>query len=99
MAASDFKIPELQAIAYHMFTKCKDERVAFDDCMDQASKSSQCAEQQKALSSCAKNLISEAVGQAAHQFKEYAHCLDLTNGRYPYCRPEKAKFDEAYPLE
>jgi hypothetical protein len=54
--SAEFKIPELQAVAYHMFTRCKEERVAFDDCMDQASKSSQCAEQQKALSACAKNL-------------------------------------------
>jgi len=99
MADLKKEIPSLQAVAFHLFTRCKDERVAFDECMDSAAKSSQCAEQEKALAACAKSLINDALSKAAHEFKEYAHCLDLTNGRYPYCRPEKTKFEEAFPLE
>jgi hypothetical protein len=50
------KTSDLQALAYHLFTRCKDERAAFDECMDSESKSSKCAEQYKALNSCANAL-------------------------------------------
>lgn len=50
------KTYELQALAYHMFTRCSTERTTFDACMDKAAKSSECKEEYTALASCAKNL-------------------------------------------
>lgn len=48
--------PAAQALAFHMFTRCKAERAAFDECMDSADKSSKCSEQYQTLSACAKAL-------------------------------------------
>ncbi|KAI8466499.1 MAG: hypothetical protein J3K34DRAFT_433601 [Monoraphidium minutum] len=97
-AMADLKTTDLQAIAFHLFTRCKTERAAFDECMDTENKSSKCSEQYKALNACASSLLGDAKSKAAHEFKEYSHCLDLTGGRYNYCRPEKAKFEEAFPF-
>jgi hypothetical protein len=44
------------------------------------------------------NSLADATAKASKEFKEYSHCLDLTAGKYAYCRPEKAKFEEAFPL-
>lgn len=44
------------------------------------------------------NSLADATAKASKEFKEYAHCLDLTAGKYAYCRPEKAKFETAFPL-
>lgn len=53
---ADIKTNDLQALAFHMFTRCKEERAVFDACMDGADNSSKCSEQYKALTSCAKTL-------------------------------------------
>lgn len=53
---AELKTHDLQALAFHMFTRCQAERAAFDECMDSADKSSKCAEQYKALSGCATTL-------------------------------------------
>lgn len=44
----------VQAVAFHMFTKCKDESETFQMCYASSSKpAGQCAEEYKALSTCA----------------------------------------------
>jgi hypothetical protein len=53
---ADLKTHDLQALAFHMFTRCKEQRAAFDECMDSADKSSKCSEQYKALTSCTASL-------------------------------------------
>lgn len=53
---ADLKTNDLQAIAFHLFTRCKEQRSAFDECMESADKSSKCKEQYKALSDCAATL-------------------------------------------
>lgn len=53
---AEIKTNDLQAIAFHLFTRCKSERAAFDECMDTESKSSKCSEQYKALNDCAKGV-------------------------------------------
>lgn len=47
---------ELQAVAFHMFTRCQEQRKDFDECMDSADKSSKCQDQFKALTACAQTL-------------------------------------------
>ena len=54
--ADGIKTNDLQALAFHMFTRCKAERAAFDECLESADKSSKCAEQYKALTACATTL-------------------------------------------
>jgi len=49
-------VNDLQAVAYHMFTQCKDNRTAFSECMAGASKPGECEEQYKAMMGCAKDL-------------------------------------------
>ena len=50
------KAYELQALAYHLFTACKEERSTFDSCMDKADKGSQCKAEYTALATCTKGL-------------------------------------------
>ncbi len=54
--STELRTPELQAIAYHMFTACSDARSAFDSCMAGAQKNSECAGEYKSLMACAKGL-------------------------------------------
>eukprot|EP00879_Flechtneria_rotunda_P001043 GHRR01001180.1.p1 GENE.GHRR01001180.1~~GHRR01001180.1.p1 ORF type:complete len:102 (+),score=22.90 GHRR01001180.1:75-380(+) len=94
------KNAELQAIAFHMYTKCQDQTKAFEACYSSADKpASQCEEEYAAVTACAKNLVSEAKAAAHQEFHHYTHCLDMMNGKYVYCRPEKAALEEAFPLE
>lgn len=48
--------PDLQAVAFHLFSRCADQRVAFDECMDKAAKSKECEAEFKDLTACAKGL-------------------------------------------
>jgi hypothetical protein len=48
--------PDLQAVAFHLFSRCSDQRTAFDECMDKASKSKECESEFKDLTACAKGL-------------------------------------------
>lgn len=101
-AAPEVELPhhQLQAIAFHMYSRCSAETDAFQECMKTATKpSQQCTEQYQALSACTKSLVSEAVAKAKEEWHHYTHCLELVGGKYSYCRPEKAKFDEVFPLE
>lgn len=94
------KTTSLQAVAFHMFTKCGDQSETFQQCYQNSSKpASQCAEEYKALRECAANLVQEASTKAHHEFHHYTQCLDLTGGRYSYCRPEREAFEQAFPLE
>jgi hypothetical protein len=54
--STELRTPDLQAIAYHMFTACSDARSAFDSCMAGAQKNSECANEYKSLMACAKGL-------------------------------------------
>jgi hypothetical protein len=54
--STELRTPDLQAIAYHMFTACADKRSAFDACMSGAQKNSECASQYADLMACAKTL-------------------------------------------
>lgn len=54
--AEGVPLPDLQAVAYHMFTRCSEQRVAFDECMASKTKNSECNEQYKAMMDCAKTL-------------------------------------------
>jgi hypothetical protein len=54
--ADGLKTNDLQALAFHLFTRCKAERAAFDECMESADKSSKCTEQYKTLTACATTL-------------------------------------------
>lgn len=56
------------------------------------------AKQQKQSTKTKTCSLADATAKASKEFKEYAHCLDLTAGKYAYCRPEKAKFETAFPL-
>jgi hypothetical protein len=53
---ADIKTNDLQALAFHMFTRCKAARAEFDACMETADKNSKCAEQYGALLKCAQGL-------------------------------------------
>ena len=53
---ADMKANDLQALAFHLFTRCKDQRAAFDECMESSDKSSKCQEQFKSLTECAQTL-------------------------------------------
>jgi hypothetical protein len=53
---AELKTNDLQALAFHMFTRCKSQRAAFDECMETADKNSKCQEQYSALLSCAQGL-------------------------------------------
>ena len=50
------KAHELQALAYHLFTACKEQRSAFDGCMNKANKGSECKAEYTALAACTKGL-------------------------------------------
>jgi hypothetical protein len=92
------KNAHLYAVAFHMYEKCKDDTVAFEQCYANSSKpTSECANEYNAVVTCAKDLISEAAEKAKEEWHHYTHCLDLMNGKYNYCRPEQAKFREAFP--
>jgi hypothetical protein len=54
--STEMRTPELQAIAYHLFSACADARSAFDACMAGAQKNAECAEQYKGLMACAQGL-------------------------------------------
>lgn len=55
--AAELPVHQMQAIAFHMMSKCADETEAFQECVKTATKpSQQCTEQYKALSACAKAL-------------------------------------------
>lgn len=90
---------QLQAIAFHMYSKCGEQTEAFQECMKNSTKPTVCVAEYKALSACAKELVNDAVAKAKEEWHHYTHCLELVGGKYSYCRPEKAKFDEAFPLE
>lgn len=58
-AATGLELPthQMQAIAFHLYTKCSEQTDAFQECIKSANKpSQQCAAEYKALSSCAKEL-------------------------------------------
>jgi hypothetical protein len=59
MSASQTELPhnQLQAIAFHLYSKCSDQTEAFQECVKTSAKPSQeCTEQYKAISACAKEL-------------------------------------------
>lgn len=96
----NLKTSSLQAVAFHMFTKCADQSEAFQSCYSSSDKpGSKCAEEYKALTACATAVIEDASAKAHDELHHYTHCLDLTGGRYSYCRPERAAFEAAFPLE
>jgi hypothetical protein len=48
---------QLQAIAFHLYSKCSEQTDAFQECIKSATKpSQQCKAEYQALSSCAKEL-------------------------------------------
>lgn len=58
-AAPQVELPthQLQAIAFHLYSKCNEQTDAFQECIKSATKpSQQCQAEYKALSSCAKEL-------------------------------------------
>eukprot|EP00878_Enallax_costatus_P001677 GHUV01001831.1.p1 GENE.GHUV01001831.1~~GHUV01001831.1.p1 ORF type:complete len:102 (+),score=12.90 GHUV01001831.1:185-490(+) len=94
------KNSQLQAVAFHMFSKCGEQTQAFEQCYSSSAKpTSECAEEYKATVACAQNLIAEASEAAKEEFHHYTHCLELIGGKYAYCRPEKAAFEAKFPLE
>jgi hypothetical protein len=47
---------QLQAIAFHMYSKCGEQTEAFQECMKNSTKPTVCVAEYKALSACAKEL-------------------------------------------
>lgn len=93
------KNAELQAVAFHMYSKCAEQTAAFEQCYTTSDKpSTKCAEEYKATAECAKALVAEA-SKAHDEWHHYTKCLDMMGGKYVYCRPEKAAFEQAFPLE
>ncbi|KAF8059152.1 NADH dehydrogenase [ubiquinone] 1 alpha subcomplex subunit 8-B [Scenedesmus sp. PABB004] len=93
------KHADLQAVAFHMLSKCAEQTAAFEECYANNASASKCAEEFKAVAACAKDLVAEAAAAAKEEWHHYTACLDMMGGKYSYCRPEKAAFDTAFPLE
>lgn len=90
----------VQAVAFHMYFRCKEETTAFEACAAASSKpASECAAEYKAVAACAKGLVDDAVAKAKEEWHHYTHCLDMMSGKYNYCKPERAAFVEVFPLE
>ncbi len=53
--AEGIPLQELQAVSYHLFTKCAEKRAAFDECFQSAGKGG-CTSEYTALMSCTKDL-------------------------------------------
>lgn len=56
-AVEGVKNSQVQAVAFHMYAKCKEQTAAFEACVASADKpSAACAEEFKAVAACAKDL-------------------------------------------
>lgn len=57
MATADLPTHQLQAVAFHLMSRCAEQTEAFNDCVKNSPKpSSACVEEYKALSACSKAL-------------------------------------------